>query len=121
MWGLALVAAGAWSQLHAAPQHERCLQDAQGVTYDMLECLQRALVFEDARLNAGYRKLLDQLSPARRQQLRATQRLWVSYRDANCGFYADPQAGTSAQLAAQECLLTHTRARADELARWLQP
>ena len=44
------------------------------------------------------------------------QRLWLQYRDANCQFYADPDGGTAAGVAAADCVLQMTAGRARELA-----
>jgi uncharacterized protein YecT (DUF1311 family) len=41
----------------------------------------------DHRLNAAYKALQARIEAAQRQPLLAAQRLWVQYRDANCGFY----------------------------------
>jgi len=46
--------------------------------------------------------------------LRAAQRLWVQYRDANCLYYGMGE-GTIARLDAGECMRSMTEARAKEL------
>ena len=46
-------------------------------------------------------------------QLRAAQRLWVQYRDANCLYYGMGE-GTIARLDAGECMRSMTEARARE-------
>src|SRR5690606_4679598 len=74
--------------------YSACVERSNGVTADMLDCIAAELATQDARLNAAYRTLTSQLGPERKQQLVATQRLWIQYRDANCGFYADPDGGT---------------------------
>ena len=51
--------------------------------------------------------------PAQRDQLRAAQRLWVQYRDANCLYYGLGE-GTIARLDAGECMRSMTEARAKE-------
>lgn len=43
------------------------------------------------------------------------QRAWVQYRDANCAFYADPDGGTAAGVAANDCMLREIAERAAEL------
>jgi uncharacterized protein YecT (DUF1311 family) len=44
----------------------------------------------------------------------AAQRLWVQYRDANCGFYG-VQDGSIRQVQAAECIRSMTEDRAHEL------
>jgi uncharacterized protein YecT (DUF1311 family) len=46
--------------------------------------------------------------------LRAAQRLWIQYRDANCLYYGLGE-GTIAWLDAGECMRSMTEARAREL------
>ncbi len=86
-----------------------------GVTVEMLNCIDEELVTQDGRLNGAYKKLTKQLAAARKSQLVAAQRLWVQYRDANCEFYSDPEGGTAAAIARNECVLTQTAMRAKEL------
>jgi uncharacterized protein YecT (DUF1311 family) len=52
--------------------------------------------------------------------LRNVQRLWIKYRDANCGFYAEAP-GSISQVAAAECLRLMTKQRALELEQQLRP
>ena len=92
-----------------------CMGRSGGVTVDILDCIGAELETQDARLNGAYRSLGAGLSPARRQQLTDAQRLWIRYRDANCAFYADPDGGTLATVAANECVLRETSERASEL------
>jgi len=44
------------------------------------------------------------------------QRAWIKFRDANCGFYADPERGSAARMTANECFLNATADRAKELS-----
>ncbi|MET0328554.1 MAG: lysozyme inhibitor LprI family protein [Luteimonas sp.] len=97
--------------------HGRCMKQSGGVTAKMLECIGNETRLQDARLNAEYRRTLAAVPAKRQAGLRATQRLWVQYRDANCRWHADPDGGTAAALAAADCVLTMTAARADELVR----
>src|SRR3569833_2858951 len=90
-------------------------QACDGSTYEMVECLKAKTAQWDKRLNAAYAKALDDAHPAKqRNQLRAAQRLWVQYRDANCLYYGLGD-GTIARIDAGDCMLRTTRARAEEL------
>ena len=92
-----------------------CMDKSGGITVEMLSCIGEELHTQDAKLNRAYKKIGAQLSPARKQQLTAAQRLWVQYRDANCKFYADPDGGTLSTVASNECVLRETSERAKEL------
>jgi uncharacterized protein YecT (DUF1311 family) len=51
---------------------------------------------------------------ADRLKLRAAQRLWIAYRDANCLYFGMGE-GTIARVGAAECMRSMTEARAREL------
>jgi uncharacterized protein YecT (DUF1311 family) len=57
---------------------------------------------------------LKDAQPSQRDQLRAAQRLWIQYRDANCLYYGMGE-GTIARIDAGECMRNMTEARAREL------
>ncbi|NHZ77830.1 DUF1311 domain-containing protein [Massilia sp. CCM 8695] len=95
-------------------QYQRCMDRAVS-NVDMQECMSAQYVLEDKRLNIAYRALLARQQGARKNQLQEAQRLWLKYTEANCGFYDDPDGGTSARLAASECAVSARAARAAEL------
>lgn len=96
-------------------QFSTCMDNAGGVTINMLECLDAETKLQDKRLNIAYREAMGQLSPERKKQLQQAQRAWINYRDANCNFYADPEGGSMARLSASDCLMSETASRAKEL------
>jgi uncharacterized protein YecT (DUF1311 family) len=65
-------------------------------------------------MTMAYQKALKDAGAAQREQLRAAQRLWIQYRDANCLYYGMGE-GTIAGVDAGECLRSMTEARAREL------
>jgi uncharacterized protein YecT (DUF1311 family) len=89
-------------------------QSCDGNTFQMVECLKAKTAQWDKRLNAAYQKALQDAVPAQRDPLRAAQRLWIQYRDANCLYYGMGE-GTIARLDAGECMRSMTEARAKEL------
>lgn len=89
-------------------------QSCDGNTFQMVECLKGKTAQWDKRLNVAYQKALQDAVPAQRDPLRAAQRLWVQYRDANCLYYGLGE-GTIARLDAGECMRSMTEARAREL------
>ncbi|WP_063800390.1 lysozyme inhibitor LprI family protein [Bradyrhizobium lablabi] len=104
---------GLVSIAHAGDQDEP-EQSCDGNTYQMVECLKAKTAQWDKRLNAAYQKALGTAGDKQRDQLRAVQRLWVQYRDANCLYYGLGE-GTIARLDAGECMRSMTEARAKEL------
>ena len=89
-------------------------QACDGNTFQMVECLKEKTAQWDKRLNVAYQKAVQDAGSAQRDQLRAAQRLWVQYRDANCLYYGLGE-GTIARLDAGECMRSMTEARAKEL------
>jgi uncharacterized protein YecT (DUF1311 family) len=67
-------------------------------------------------LNAAYKALQARIDTAQRQPLLTEQRLWVQYRDANCGFYG-AQEGCIRQVQAAECMRSMTEDRSRELEK----
>jgi uncharacterized protein YecT (DUF1311 family) len=85
-----------------------------GNTREMVECLSGLTARWDQRLNDAYQKLLQNLGPKQKEQLRTAQRLWIQYRDANCLYYGLGE-GTIARIEAGECMRSMTQSRALEL------
>jgi uncharacterized protein YecT (DUF1311 family) len=85
-----------------------------GNTYEMVECLKARTTQWDKRMTIAYQQALKDAVPQQHDQLRAAQRLWIQYRDANCLYYGLGE-GTIARLDAGECMRSMTEARAREL------
>jgi uncharacterized protein YecT (DUF1311 family) len=85
-------------------------------TLAIVECVQAKTKAADERLNAAYKALQARIDPAQRQPLLNAERLWVQYRDANCGFYG-AQEGSIRQVQAAECVRSMTEDRARELEK----
>jgi uncharacterized protein YecT (DUF1311 family) len=99
----------AWAGDQGEPE-----QTCDGSTYEIVECLKVKTAQWDKRLNAAYQQALEDAQPKQREQLRAAQRLWIQYRDANCLYY-DLGEGTIARIEAGYCMKDLTQARAQEL------
>ena len=85
-----------------------------GGTYQMAECLSAQTAQWDKKMNAAYQALMKTLEPKQREQLRAAQRLWIQYRDANCLYYRLGE-GSIAVVDAGSCMLRLTKERTLEL------
>lgn len=85
-----------------------------GNTFQMVECLKAKTAQWDKRMNIAYQQALKDAAPKQQEQLRAAQRLWIQYRDANCLYYGLGE-GTIARIDAGECMRNMTQARAKEL------
>lgn len=89
-------------------------QSCDGSTAEMVECLKTKTAEWDTRMTMAYQMALKDAGAAQREQLRAAQRLWIQYRDANCLYYGMGE-GTIARIDAGECMRSMTEARAREL------
>jgi uncharacterized protein YecT (DUF1311 family) len=85
-----------------------------GNTYQMVECLKANTAQWDKRMTTAYQQAMKDAGDKQREQLRAAQRLWIQYRDANCLYYGMGE-GTIARLDAGECMRKMTEVRAREL------
>lgn len=95
-----------------------CIDQSEGVTSNMLNCNKNELKTQDARLNKNYKRAMSVLSAEQKIKLRDTQRLWLKYKEANCGMQATLTGGTIDMLFSSGCELDMTRERADTL-EWL--
>jgi uncharacterized protein YecT (DUF1311 family) len=83
-------------------------------TYEMVDCLKAKTAYWDKRMTVAYQAAMKDAAPKQREQLRAAQRLWIQYRDANCLYYGMGE-GTIARIEAGECMRKMTEDRAREL------
>ena len=96
-------------------KYSACMDRFSNNNNYMVRCIAGETKRQDTRLNEAYQAAMALQAPERKKQLQAAQRLWIQFRDANCGFYMDPQGGTLARLSANDCLMTSTAQRAKEL------
>ena len=89
-------------------------------TLAIVDCVSGRAQAWDRRLNAAYKALGEAADPAQRDPLKAAQRLWVQYRNANCAFYGAHE-GTIRQVLAAECMRSMTQDRALELEAAAKP
>ena len=85
-----------------------------GSTPEMVDCLKAKTAQWDKKMTIAYEKAMKDAGPQQHDQLRAAQRLWIQYRDANCLYYGMGE-GTIARIDAGECMRSMTEARAREL------
>jgi uncharacterized protein YecT (DUF1311 family) len=89
-------------------------------TSGIVSCVADLTKTWDNRLNRAYKTVMARQDASRKTALRDVQRLWIKYRDANCGFYAEGP-GSISQVTAAECLRFMTKQRALELEQQLRP
>jgi uncharacterized protein YecT (DUF1311 family) len=120
--GVASVCGPCLAQVEAklSSTFDKCMEIAAAVDPRMIECYGAEIALQDKRLNVAYRKLLPKLDPDRRKALVEVQRQWLRYTGANCDFYYEPNGGTAARMAANECSIRARSARATELEEFAE-
>jgi uncharacterized protein YecT (DUF1311 family) len=101
------------SAAHAGDQSDPG-ESCDGSTPEMVACLNGQTAQWDKRMTVAYQRAMKESEAGQREQLRAAQRLWIQYRDANCLYYSMGQ-GSIARIDAAECMRSMTEARAREL------
>ena len=95
-------------------------QNCDGSTQEMVDCIAVKTQRWDKRMTIAYQQAMKDAPAPQRDQLRAAQRLWIQYRDANCLYYGMGE-GTIARVDAAECLRRTTESRARELENIVHP
>ncbi|MBI3677243.1 MAG: lysozyme inhibitor LprI family protein [Proteobacteria bacterium] len=87
---------------------------------DMNICVDEDFKKSDAKLNAIYRALMGKLEGKEKDELKAAQRAWLSYRDAECTFtIRENEGGTIYPMMWSGCLKQKTDVRIKELQEHL--
>ncbi|WP_304170736.1 lysozyme inhibitor LprI family protein [Phenylobacterium aquaticum] len=102
-------------------QFEECSNAPNSTTYSLRECYGAELKRQDARLNAAYAEALSTIDSAGKLKLRAAQRAWITFRDADCQAVFASYGGTMAPMMEDQCQLDRTSQRADDLEQFAKP
>lgn len=84
----------------------------------MNECSALSYREADTQLNTIYKSIMGEIKVQAEmaQHLKAAQKIWIIFRDAECKFVADRSAGGSIQpMVLSACLDRLTRARTEQL------
>ena len=89
---------------------------------EMNQTAQREFAAADKALNQVYKQVLAAIDPEAQPKLKAAQRAWVQFRDADAEFHADLEArdGSMAPLVESGRKATLTKARVKELQQVLK-
>jgi uncharacterized protein YecT (DUF1311 family) len=86
------------------------------VQQEMNICADKDFRAADGQLNAAYKKTLAGLDDHSRDLLRAAQREWVKFRDAECTYLsAQNEGGSIYPMVYSGCLTTLTRERIKQI------
>jgi uncharacterized protein YecT (DUF1311 family) len=113
--------------VHAARAEEAINCDTAVATHELNACEEKALDAADAEMNAVYKKVLAFIAKSGTEKpydskswedaLRASQRAWVAFRDADCKGLIPMSwtGGTGTTGAVLGCMLAKTKARTKDL------
>ena len=104
-----------------SPAYDRCLESPGGqTTYGMIECTTAELNVQDRRLNDAYRIAMADLNDRQKARLKAAQRAWMVFRDADCAAQSDEDWGSLSRITAHVCVLQRTVERTLDLEAYRQ-
>jgi uncharacterized protein YecT (DUF1311 family) len=104
-----------------AQTNYRACMNVAVTTGDMKACQTAGLAEADAWLNAAYRKAMDALPVDQQEKLRKSERLWITFRDADCGAFYGKDTGTMASIQGGACMLDRSEQRIQNLAEFSNP
>ncbi len=96
---------------------ESCISASNGGDLALKDCYVDLANAEDARLNAGWQRLMKSVGGTRSKKgaaLAAEQRIWIRFRVASCIHYM-LESGTLDRLQSQMCYTNTISRRADEV------
>jgi uncharacterized protein YecT (DUF1311 family) len=99
------------------PSYQDCLDNSFIDEYPRLQCAYDEYDFQDARLNAVYKRLMESLPPPGKLALRAEERTWIRKRRRRCDFGIDPIPDYVVEAA--DCEVRWAARRATTLERRL--
>ena len=72
------ISANIWTRKDLlSADYSKCIEQSGGTDAGMLDCMGAEAERQDKKLNDVYKKLMNQLTPARKKQLQETQRIWI--------------------------------------------
>jgi uncharacterized protein YecT (DUF1311 family) len=111
--GLAVFAGPAFAGAQGDPPDKA--ENCERGTLQLIECMERQRQYWDVKLTTAYQWASKDAGPAERDLLRAAERAWIKFRDANSGHYAVGE-GSISRVNAAWCMRDMTEKRAKELA-----
>lgn len=118
IWGGIQVAAAASPTVKQTPaewygsEYRQCTHQT---TVGLAACIGQLTSAWERRLAEAYQAVSSGLATAgQREALLKAQRLWLKYREANCGYYGAGR-GSLSRIEVAECMRVMTKSRAREL------
>ncbi|OYX73090.1 MAG: hypothetical protein B7Y95_09230 [Rhizobiales bacterium 32-66-11] len=117
MLAAALPARAAEPNAWYSGEYKSCDQDT---TPEIVRCITKLTEGWEARLETALKALSAQQTTSQQERLKAAQKAWTAFRDADCAFYVNGE-GTIARVEGAECRRVLTQQRAQELEQAGRP
>ncbi|AGH78091.1 lysozyme inhibitor LprI family protein [Xanthomonas citri pv. citri] len=95
----------------------QCVKNAGAVVPALMECNSQEYAYQDARLNAAYKRLLNRWPAEKKDRLKQEERDWIKWRDTLCKSNGALGGGQAEELEDTSCNLNATAQRAEELEK----
>lgn len=115
VWLLAFTCSAA--EENYSGEWRRCMDTSEGVTVTILACNSAEAEHQERRLNINYQSYLAGMNTEAKQNFIRAQRLWLKFRDENCGAFSQEPGGTLAAIVGSSCYLKMTAERADDFEK----
>ncbi len=99
--------------------YEKCINQSDGSNSAWSQCGGDWLKRADGKLNTAWKKVYGQADGQTKTDLLAEQRLWNSYKESSCNFYANGDWGREGQvLSYPSCRASVIEARTKQLQEY---
>lgn len=105
-------------------EYKKCLESAEGGTFDISTCVSNEYDIQVERINRAYKTILTQLGSdsERGKELLGVQKAWMEYRDAKCKYAEGEYEGSNiAPVIGLDCITHMTAERSSELEGMIKP
>ncbi|QJD70050.1 DUF1311 domain-containing protein [Xanthomonas campestris pv. badrii] len=93
----------------------QCVKRADAVMPALIDCNGQEYAYQDARLNAAYKRLLKNWPAEKKDGLKQEERDWIKWRYTLCKSNGALGGGQAEELEDSSCELNATAQRAEEL------
>ncbi len=105
----------------AETPYDKCVAASGGVMPAIKACGAKQQQSNYGQLNQTYSRVLRSTAPKYQPALRAAERAWIGFRDAECAFrHASEGGGQDASLIASQCQAELTSDRVRQLNAYMQ-
>lgn len=98
--------------------YTQCMNNSNGVTADMLDCISAEHKYQDSLLNKYYKQIIKNLEAPQQKLFKKSQIAWIKWREAEAKF-AGSSGGSFAQVSSAGVFLEITVNRVDSFANML--